>query len=190
VVVTCADDAVDREESGVILARPTTSPDDIHGMLAARAVITEIGGATSHAAVVSRELGVPCIVGCGGNSLMHLEGQEITVDGCSGRIYYGRLPLRGVNEEEDPAVRTLIEWAETKSPLTVMPLSAAEGLGAHDIGALDGDLDRRLQGIESVHGAALELDEGVARAIKAGVSTVCVRHRLPALLAALSFGRR
>ena len=189
VVVTCADDAVNREESGVILARPTTSPEDIHGMLAARAVITEVGGATSHAAVVSRELGVPCVVGCGGNSLMHLEGQEITVDGGSGRVYYGRLPLRGVDEGEDPAVRTLIEWAQTKSPLTVMPLSAVEALGAHDIGTLDGDLDRRLRGIGSAYGAALESDEGVARAIRAGVSAICVRHRLPALLAALS-GRR
>jgi pyruvate, orthophosphate dikinase len=120
---------------------------------------------------------------------MHLGGQEITVDGGSGRVYYGRLPLRGVDEDEDPAVRTLIEWAQMKSPLTVMPLSAVEALGALDIGTLDGDLDRRLRGTGSAFGAALESDEGVARAIKAGVSAVCVRHRLPALLAALS-GRR
>jgi pyruvate, orthophosphate dikinase len=114
IVVTSADDAVEREAISVILARPTTSPEDIHGMLAARAVITEVGGAASHAAVVSRELGLPCVVGCGAGSLMPLEGHELTVDGASGHIYRGRLPIGCVNESEDPTLRTLIEWAEAK----------------------------------------------------------------------------
>ena len=186
IVVICADDAVEREAIGVILARPTTSPEDIHGMLAARAVITEVGGAASHAAVVSRELGCPCVVGCGADSLMHLEGQEITVDGASGRIYHGRLAIASVDESEDPTLCTLIQWAEAKSPLTVRPLDAIDALGAGDVGVLDAGLDSRLQGVRAAYGQALESDEGIARALRAGVATVCVRHRLPALLAALA----
>jgi pyruvate, orthophosphate dikinase len=189
IVVTCADDAVDREAIGVILARPTTSPEDIHGMLAARAVITEIGGATSHAAVLSRELGVPCIVGCGSDSLTHLKGQEITVDGAGGHIYHGRRPLHSVDESEDPAVRTLIGWAEARSPLSILSMSAIESQDAQDVGVLDAELELRLRGIRSAYGPALESDEGIARAIRAGVSTVCVRHRLPALLAAVAAGK-
>jgi pyruvate,orthophosphate dikinase len=186
IVVVSADDAVEREAIGVILARPTTSPEDIHGMLAARAVITEVGGAASHAAVVSRELGCPCVVGCGADSLMHLEGQEITVDGASGRIYHGRLAIASVDESEDPTLCTLIQWAEAKSPLTVRPLDAIDALGAGDVGVLDAGLDSRLQGVRAAYGQALESDEGIASAIRAGVATVCVRHRLPALLAALA----
>jgi pyruvate,orthophosphate dikinase len=185
IVVISADDAVEREAIGVILARPTTSPEDIHGMLAARAVITEVGGAASHAAVVSRELGCPCVVGCGEDSLMRLEGQEITVDGASGHVYRGRLSVACVNEGEDPAIRTLIQWAEATSPLTVRPLAAIDALGASDVGVLDAELDSRLLGIRSAYGQALESDEGIVRAVRAGVPVVCVRHRLPALLAAL-----
>jgi pyruvate,orthophosphate dikinase len=185
-VVISADDAVEREAIGVILARPTTSPEDIHGMLAARAVITEVGGAASHAAVVSRELGCPCVVGCGEDSLMHLEGQEVTVDGASGHIYRGRLPIVYVDESEDPTLRTLIQWAETKSPLTVRPLADIDALGAGDVGGLDAELDSRLRGIRSAYGLALETDEGIAHAVQAGLPIACVRHRLPALLAALA----
>jgi pyruvate, orthophosphate dikinase len=186
IVVVSADDAVEREGMGVILARPTTSPEDIHGMLAARAVITEVGGAASHAAVVSRELGCPCVVGCGADSLMHLQGQEITVDGASGHIYRGRLPIASVEESEDPTLCTLIQWAEEKSPLTVRSLDAIDALGARDVGVLDAGLDSRLRGVRAAYGQALESDEGIARAIRAGVAIVCVRHRLAALLAALA----
>jgi pyruvate,orthophosphate dikinase len=195
IVVVSADDAVEREELGVILARPTTSPDDIHGMLAARAVITELGGATSHAAVVSRELGRSCVVGCGAGSLMPLEGQEVTVDGAGGRIYHGRLAVVSADEREDRTVRTLIEWAEEASPLTVRALppvnaiDAQDAIGANDardIGALDAELDARLHGVRAARGDALERDEGIARAVEAGVKIVYVRHRLPALLAAVA----
>jgi pyruvate, orthophosphate dikinase len=185
-VVVSADDAVEREDIGVILARPTTSPDDIHGMLAARAVVTEVGGSSSHAAVVCRELGCPCVVGCGPASLIRLEGREVTVDGGSGRIYYGRLPLVNFDEREDRVLRTLIEWAEPKSPLSIQPLTSIDALGASDIGVLDEDLDARLQGIRAAYGSALETDEGISRALKAGVQVICVRHRLPALLASLA----
>ena len=94
VVVLTSEVAEDRADVGesVVLARPTTDPDDIHGMAAAAAVITELGGVTSHAAVVSRELGRVCVVGCGVGSLTSLAGQVVTVDGASGQIYAGAVP--------------------------------------------------------------------------------------------------
>ncbi len=92
IAVTDPDEAEERAENGedVILVRRTTSPDDFHGMLAARAIVTEYGGATSHAAVVSREIGRPCVVGCGAGVLESLAGHEITVDGTTGQVWLGR----------------------------------------------------------------------------------------------------
>lgn len=73
----------------VILVRATTSPDDVVGMLAARGIVTEIGGATSHAAVLSREMGRPAVVGCGTGLLDRLHGRLITVDGTAGQVRAG-----------------------------------------------------------------------------------------------------
>ncbi|MFY1621022.1 PEP/pyruvate-binding domain-containing protein [Micromonospora sp. WMMD736] len=88
VVVCDSDEAEERALAGedIILARRTTSPDDVHAMAVVRAVLTEIGGATSHAAVVSRELQVPCVVGCGVDTVTQLEGQRVTVDATEGRV--------------------------------------------------------------------------------------------------------
>jgi phosphoenolpyruvate synthase/pyruvate phosphate dikinase len=92
----------------VILMRPTTSPKDIRGMLSAGGVVAATGGALSHAAVVSRALDKPCVVGCEsididlarriftiGGELFY-EGDEISVDGGAGRIYSGAVKLRAV----------------------------------------------------------------------------------------------
>ena len=96
VVVTDSDEAERRAANGeaVILARATTSPDDLHGMIAAKAVVTERGGSTSHAAVVSRALGVPCITGCGDASVTGLAGRTVTVDGSEGDILDGALEVQ------------------------------------------------------------------------------------------------
>lgn len=83
-----AEDLADRGES-VVLARPTTSPHDLPGFLAADAVITERGGSTSHAAVVARQLGLPCVVGCGEGTVDRLAGALVTVDAGAGRVYAG-----------------------------------------------------------------------------------------------------
>jgi pyruvate,orthophosphate dikinase len=92
----------------VILVRPTTSPQDLHGMIAARGFITALGGATSHAAVVARALDKPCVVGCGSLQIDEAnrrfaigdrwfgEGDPISLDGSSGQIYAGVLPLSSV----------------------------------------------------------------------------------------------
>jgi len=88
-VVVDPDDAEDRALAGesIVLARPTTSPDDVRAMAAVAAVLTEIGGSTSHAAVVSRELGTPCVVGCGTDTVTRLDGRRVTVDAHAGDVY-------------------------------------------------------------------------------------------------------
>ncbi len=90
-VVTDADEADQLADEGqqVILARPSTSPHDIHGFLAAAGVITERGGGTSHAAVVARQIGLPCVVGCGDGAVAAVSGRMVTVDGTHGVIYEG-----------------------------------------------------------------------------------------------------
>lgn len=112
VVVTTADEAEVEAEAGkaVILATQTTNPDDVHGMVAARAIITEIGGATSHAAVVSRELGRPCIVGCGEGTVTTLAGRVVTVNGTTGEVLDGALSVSEPAQYGDPAVVTFRDW--------------------------------------------------------------------------------
>ncbi|MAT50933.1 MAG: pyruvate, phosphate dikinase [Porticoccaceae bacterium] len=185
VVVSSADEAVDREEEGVVLARPTTSPDDIHGMLSARAIVTELGGATSHAAVVSREIGVPCVVGCGRDTLSPLRGQTVTVDGNSGDIYQGALPVVQFDESADPVLATLIRWAESLCPIEVSGLESPKYDQATDIGPLAHDLEQKLAGVENARGSALESNDGIRLAVDAGLKHIFVRHRLPAMLAAI-----
>ncbi|MFE5700742.1 PEP-utilizing enzyme [Rhodococcus koreensis] len=111
-VVGTADEAEEMAEQGidVILARPTTDPDDVHGILAAKAIITEIGGATSHAAVVSREFNRACVVGCGQGSLMGLVGKKVTVDATSGEILDGVLEVEIPSKDTHPDLRVVTEW--------------------------------------------------------------------------------
>ncbi|AHH20673.1 pyruvate, phosphate dikinase [Nocardia nova SH22a] len=111
--VTDPDEAEERAQAGeaVILVRPTTSPDDLPGMIAARAVVTESGGATSHAALVSRELGRPCVVGCGPGVVAALAGRRITVDGGSGVVLDGEVAGAAVDAAALEDVRRLAEWA-------------------------------------------------------------------------------
>ncbi|MGH3627000.1 MAG: pyruvate, phosphate dikinase [Sciscionella sp.] len=115
VVVTSADEAQDLADDGVdvILARPTTDPEDVHGMLAAQAVITEIGGATSHAAVVSRELNKVCIVGCGAGRLQDLAGRKVTVDATAGEVLDGILEVEVPSKNSHPDLQVLGQWLES-----------------------------------------------------------------------------
>ncbi|SLN41230.1 Pyruvate, phosphate dikinase [Pseudoruegeria aquimaris] len=106
-----------------VLVRRETTPDDIRGMHAASAVLTERGGVTSHAAVIARGLGVPCIVGASGMTLSRKanqftcpdgrivrEGDMVTVDGSSGAVLAGETPL--VEAGLDDAFQTLLGWAD------------------------------------------------------------------------------
>jgi pyruvate,orthophosphate dikinase len=109
-------DAADRGEQ-VILVRDHTKPEDVHGMLAAQGIVTEVGGAASHAAVVSRELGRVAVVGCGHGVAASLAGKQITVDGYEGEVREGNLTLTAWSESDTPELRELAELARRVSPL-------------------------------------------------------------------------
>ncbi len=107
-----------------IMVRPFTKPDDVHGMLAAKGILTSEGGATSHAAVVARQFGVPCIVGASSvaidldkrvmicNGVTVKEGEWISVDGTSGEAFVGKLDLTTPSLEEQTDLLTLLKWAD------------------------------------------------------------------------------
>ncbi|NJD10865.1 MAG: pyruvate, phosphate dikinase [Gemmatimonadetes bacterium] len=145
--------AAERAANGekVILIREETSPDDFHGMVAAKGLVTARGGMTSHAAVVARGMGKCCVVGATG---LHIDeethsargpGGEIkdrdwvTVDGTTGRILQGKVPT--VDPEMTGDFKTLMEWADSYRDLKVRanadtPTDAknARMLGAQGIG--------------------------------------------------------
>jgi pyruvate, orthophosphate dikinase len=127
-IVFNADTAVERAKSGpVILVRWETTPDDIHGMIAAQGILTVHGGMTSHAAVVARGMGKPCVASCDeltlGNGtatlagqLLH-EGDVITIDGGTGRVFVGEVPLVPPQINED--FETILSWADAHRRLKV-----------------------------------------------------------------------
>jgi len=112
------------EGKAVILVRPETSPDDVHGMLPAMGILTQRGGATSHAAVVARSLGKPCVAGCEAirvdtkdktiivdNRVIH-EGDIISVDGTTGEVFSGTISTVEPNFLEQKDLLTLLGWAD------------------------------------------------------------------------------
>ncbi len=136
---------------GVILVRPETDPDDIQGIAAAQGVLTQKGGLTSHAAIVTRAMGKPCISGAEEieidlrrkqftvNNQVIKEGDEITIDGSTGYVYKGALPLEeaSINRE----LKELLSWADgfkrlgvranadTPDAITQAITFGAEGIG-------------------------------------------------------------
>ena len=108
---TTSDEAMDAVDAGrdVILVRPTTSPDDVAGIMAARGVVTEVGGATSHAAIVARELGRPAVVGCGRGISAELAGRVITVDGDTGEVRAGEAEPSALTDS--PELRRFLDAA-------------------------------------------------------------------------------
>ncbi len=191
-----ADAAEARGAAGedVVLVRPTTSPEDVHGMVAARAVVTATGGATSHAAVVSRSLGVPCVVGCGEGVGAALAGREVTVDGKAGRVFDGALPVSAPAETDDPLLCRIADWARAATPLAVYRADEAAPSDALELDRLPGGEDPErlpglLRGVSAASGGALASDAGVAAAVAAGLDFIVVRHALPALLAACGAAR-
>ncbi len=149
------DRAVEAKAAGdpVILVRIETSPDDVHGMLAARGVLTARGGATSHAAVVARSMGLPCVAGAetlkidyarremkAGKATVR-EGDMISIDGTTGEIFAGELPTIEARFEDEHDLATLLSWADEIRRLQVWanadyPRDAerARAFGAQGIG--------------------------------------------------------
>lgn len=149
VVVFDPDVAVEMHRQGkhVILVRPMTTPDDVHGMVAAQGILTSQGGATSHAAVVARGMGKPAVVGCE-SLLIDLrarqfsvkgevvnEGDPITIDGTTGNVYRGELKMQAARLS--PQFGHVLKWADEFKRLGVYanadtPEDAAK---ARDFGA-------------------------------------------------------
>jgi pyruvate,orthophosphate dikinase len=135
----------------VILVREETKPEDIHGFFASQGILTSRGGKTSHAAVVARGMGKPCVAGAEGihvdvqrreahvGSHVIREGDMITIDGSSGNVYLGEVPM--VEPEFTDELNKLLQWADDVAYLRVManadtPSDAARALkfGARGIG--------------------------------------------------------
>ncbi len=114
----------------VVLVRVETSPDDFHGMAVAEGILTARGGATSHAAVVARQIGKPCVAGCAelvvdyatrtGRSttsgLSFGEGDWISVDGSTGEVFLSALPTVAARFEEQPELQQVLGWADEIPP--------------------------------------------------------------------------
>jgi pyruvate, orthophosphate dikinase len=177
---------------GSVLIRRSTSPDDVHGMIAAVAVVTEQGGATSHAAVVSRALDTPCVVGCGAGAVDALLGLTVTVDATGGRVYAGELPTTAVDESSDADLLRLTDWAAAATTLVVgeravEPVLDADAIPPAELGERLPDIPA---GTRTVRGALFATPDGVAAALDAGVEVIVAEHRLPVLLAAAAHQER
>ncbi len=152
-VVFSADEAEARATKGekVILVRIETSPEDIHGMHAAQGILTTRGGMTSHAAVVARGMGRPCVAGAGSITVDYAAqtlsaggklvrgGEEITLDGATGEVFLGAVAM--IEPELSGDFATLMEWADKVRKMkvranaeTVKEAETARNFGAEGIG--------------------------------------------------------
>jgi pyruvate,orthophosphate dikinase len=153
-IVFEANDAVKLHGEGkkVVLVRPETTPDDAHGMVVAEGILTSTGGPTSHAALVARGWGIPCIVGCEAldidmdkkvlkvNGKTLKQGDELSMDGTTGEVVSGLLPRIAPEKLSDDASE-LLKWADGFRKLGVYanadnPRDAqrARAFGAHGVG--------------------------------------------------------
>jgi len=119
-----AEQKAKEEGQNVIMVRPFTKPDDVHGMLAAKGILTSEGGATSHAAVVARQFGIPCVVGASSvqinmekrqftaGDVVVKEGDYISVDGSSGEVFVGEIETSSPTLDEQTELLTLLNWAD------------------------------------------------------------------------------
>ncbi len=119
------------EKKPVVLVRVETSPDDVHGILYSKGVLTARGGATSHAAVVTRGLGIPCVAGCesivvdydagefrAGAKVIH-RGDFVSIDGSTGEVFQGRIPTIEADFRKEADLQTLLAWADEERRLQV-----------------------------------------------------------------------
>ncbi len=174
-----ADTAVEWVTRGekVVLVRVETSPDDFHGMAVAQGILTARGGATSHAAVVARQIGKPCVAGCAEltvdygtlsarSSLSDVtfgEGDWISVDGSTGEVFVGALPTVEARFEDQPELQQILGWADKIRRLQIWtnadkPEEAAQarGYGAQGIGLCRTEhMFREGERLEIVRGAIL-----------------------------------
>jgi pyruvate, orthophosphate dikinase len=149
-VVFDADEAesMGQEGKAVVLVRMETTPDDIHGFAAAQGILTARGGMSSHAAVVARGMGKPCVAGCEALKIDYgrkqfvvgdttvKAGDVITLDGSTGRVLLGEVPT--VEPGLSEAFKTLLKWADGKSRMSVRANAdtPADAKTARELGAV------------------------------------------------------
>ena len=119
-----ADGIVEKITPAIIMIRPETKPDDVNGMISSVGILTAKGGATSHAAVVSRGFGIPCVCGCEALNIdltkrqviiddkIFIEGSLISLDGADGKIFSGELPTTKPNFSDQKDLQQLLNWAD------------------------------------------------------------------------------
>ncbi len=146
-------DEWNKQGKAVILVRYETAPDDVHGMYASKGILTQHGGATSHAAVVARGAGLPCVAGCeeihvneaakkfSVNGREIHQGDFISIDGTTGQVYAGKIQTINPEFEKEVELQTILKWADEFRRLQVWangdyPRDAvrARAFGAQGIG--------------------------------------------------------
>ena len=189
--VFSADDAVDWVARGerIVLVRIETSPDDFHGMAVSQGILTARGGATSHAAVVARQIGKPCVAGCaelvvdyGSKSARSTEsgasfgeGDWISLDGSTGEVFIGALPTVSARFEDQPELQTILGWADEIRRLQIWtnadkPEEAAQARawGAQGIGLCRTEhMFREGERLDIVRGAILVATAAARAKVKA-----------------------
>ncbi len=181
----------------VVLVRVETSPDDFHGMAVAQGILTARGGATSHAAVVARQIGKPCVAGCAElvvdygtktakstvSDIGFAEGDWISLDGATGEVFLGALPTVSARFEDQPELQTILGWADEVRRLQIWtnadkPEEAAQArsYGAQGIGLCRTEhMFREGERLEIVRGAIL-----VANAATRAKAKVAAQEELSA----------
>jgi pyruvate,orthophosphate dikinase len=192
-----ADTAVEWVNNGekVILVRIETSPDDFHGMAVAQGIITARGGATSHAAVVARQIGKPCVAGsadlavdyagkqahCSVTGTEFKEGDWVSLDSSTGALYMGALPTVSARFEDQPELQKVLKWADEIRRMGVWtnadkPEEAAQArsYGAEGIGLCRTEhMFREGDRLEIVRGAILVANQATrAKAKEAAAETL------------------
>ena len=180
--------------------RVETSPDDFHGMAVAQGILTARGGATSHAAVVARQIGKPCVAGCAelvvdyatktgrshrppGSSFA--EGDWISVDGSTGEVFLGALPTVAARFEDQPELQQVLGWADEIRRMQVWtnadkPEEAAQarGYGAQGIGLCRTEhMFREGERLEIVRGAILVANVATRAKAKVAAGEALDRRR-------------
>ena len=172
----------------VVLVRVETSPDDFHGMAVAQGILTARGGATSHAAVVARQIGKPCVAGCAElvvdyatktaqsaeSGLSFAEGDWISVDGSTGEVFVGALPTVSARFEDQPELQRVLGWADEIRRLQIWtnadkPEEAAQArsYGAQGIGLCRTEhMFREGERLEIVRGAILVANAATRAKVK------------------------
>ena len=178
----------------VVLVRVETSPDDFHGMAVAQGILTARGGATSHAAVVARQIGKPCVAGCAelvveyatktahstDSGLSFAEGDWISVDGSTGEVFVGALPTVSARFEDQPELQRVLGWADEIRRLQIWtnadkPEEAAQArsYGAQGIGLCRTEhMFREGERLEIVRGAILVANAATRAKLKVAAGEV------------------